>query len=152
MAQFIEDFPGVIAAWVFGSAQGGEIREGSDLDLAVLFREIPSLDERADLRAGLQERLRMDEIDLLVLNGASPIARFEAISGRAIYCRDLAARAIPVTDDTAHRFLHWLRRLRHTSNWPMRRRVREWVLCNDKNTMLFCRRNPCNLRKRLLRI
>ncbi len=35
----------------------------------------------------------IDEIDLLVLNDAAPIACFEAISGRAVFCRDRFRRA-----------------------------------------------------------
>ena len=46
-----------------------------------------------DLRAALQNALNYDDIDLVVLNGASPILRFEAICGRAVYTADLAARA-----------------------------------------------------------
>ena len=92
-AQVFDSFPNVIAAWAFGSAQQGEIRDGSDLDIAVFFQAVPSLDERAGLRAELQTNLQFDDIDLLVLNGASPITRFEAISGRSIYCRDVGARA-----------------------------------------------------------
>ncbi len=88
-----ESLPNVIAAWAFGSVQGGEIREGSDVDIAVLFQTTPSLDERAGLRAELQTNLQFDDIDLLVLNGASPITRFEAVSGRSIYCGDVGARA-----------------------------------------------------------
>ncbi|MBM3144848.1 MAG: nucleotidyltransferase domain-containing protein [Chloroflexi bacterium] len=93
VAQVFDPFPNVIAAWAFGSAQDGEIREGGDVDIAVLFHAIPSLDERAGLRAALQTNLQFDDIDLLVLNGASPITRFEAISGHSIYCRDVWARA-----------------------------------------------------------
>ena len=92
-AVVFESFPNVIAAWAFGSAQKGQVRENSDVDIAVLFRTTPSLDERAGLRAGLQTGLQFDDIDLLVLNGASPITRFEAISGHSIYCRDVGARA-----------------------------------------------------------
>ncbi len=92
-ALVFKPFTNVIAAWAFGSAQQGVIRDGSDLDVAVYFETSPSLDERAELRAELQKNLQFDDIDLLVLNGASPITRFEAISGRAIYCRDVGARA-----------------------------------------------------------
>jgi predicted nucleotidyltransferase len=74
----------VITAWIFGSAQRGQIREKSDLD---------SLDERASLRADLQQALQFDDIDLLVLNEASPIVRFEAVSGQPVFCRDAGRRA-----------------------------------------------------------
>jgi len=85
--------PRVIAAWVFGSAGDGVLREGSDLDIAVLFDGKPALDELLTLVAGLQDSLGMDEIDLVVLNGANPILRFEALSGRSLFCRDLEKRA-----------------------------------------------------------
>ncbi len=83
----------VIAAWVFGSAQAGNVRPGGDVDVAVLFEQRPSLDELTDLRAAIQDALDFDAIDLLILNGASPITHFEGISGRAIFCRDLGKRA-----------------------------------------------------------
>lgn len=86
-------YPQVVAAWVFGSAQSGEVRPGGDLDIAVLFTARPDLDTLADLRADLQEALDFEEIDLVVLNGAHPITRFEAVSGRRIYCRDLERTA-----------------------------------------------------------
>ena len=84
---------GVVAAWIFGSAQLGRAGPASDLDIGVLFEEVPSLRQRAELRAGLQQALDFDDIDLLVLNEAGPIARFEAISGRAVWCQDRDRRA-----------------------------------------------------------
>jgi hypothetical protein len=54
---------------------------------------MPTLDELAVLRSALQDALAFDEIDLVVLNEASPILRFEAISGRPVYTSDLEARA-----------------------------------------------------------
>ncbi|WP_025322972.1 type VII toxin-antitoxin system MntA family adenylyltransferase antitoxin [Deferrisoma camini] len=80
----------VVAAWVFGSASGGRVRPGGDVDVAVLFRRPPSLDELADLRADLQEALGFEEIDLVPLTDESPAAlRFEALSGRRVFCRDV---------------------------------------------------------------
>ena len=92
LARVLDAAPGVAAAWVFGSAQDGQTRPGGDLDLAVLFAERPSLTERARLRAQLEERLQIGEIDLMVLNEASPIARFEALCGRLVCCRDVGLR------------------------------------------------------------
>ena len=85
--------PNVIAVWAFGSAQDGHIREGGDLDIGILFESPPSLDELAELRSDLQQALRFDEIDLVALNRANPLLRFEALSGRLIFCRDLVSRA-----------------------------------------------------------
>jgi len=84
---------GVVAAWLFGSAQDGVVRPGSDIDVGVLFAQRPSLDQLADLRAGVQAALDYDEVDLVPLNGASPILRFAAISGRPVYTRDPEQRA-----------------------------------------------------------
>ena len=78
----------VVAAWIFGSTIEGTVRPGSDIDMGVLFAVMPSVDELTGLRAALQDALAFDEIDLVVLNEASPILRFEAISGRPVYVTD----------------------------------------------------------------
>ncbi len=82
-----------LAAWVFGSGQGGELRARGDLDLGVLFARPPGLDELAVLRADLQGALGVEEIDIAVLNGAGPVLRFEAVSGRPLLRRDPWAAA-----------------------------------------------------------
>lgn len=91
--QVFEKVPEVIAAWAFGSAQAGQIRPGGDLDIAVLFDGSPSLDQRVELLMQLQRALNIDAIDLVVLNAASPITRFEAVSGRLIFSRDASRQA-----------------------------------------------------------
>jgi len=83
----------VVAAWIFGSTIEGTVRPGSDIDMGVLFAVMPSVDELTGLRAALQDALAFDEIDLVVLNEASPILRFEAISGRPVYVADRENRA-----------------------------------------------------------
>jgi|GEM_PF-774820 len=82
--------PDIEAAWAFGSSQGGVVREGGDFDIGVFFRQRPSLDSLAELRALLQSATNIDEIDLVVLNDGSPVLRFEAISGLRLFCRDKA--------------------------------------------------------------
>ena len=83
----------VIAAWAFGSAKEGILRAGGDVDIAVLFDQSPSLDERVELLIGLQRALGIDEVDLVVLNGASPVTRFEAVSGRLLFSRHIGKQA-----------------------------------------------------------
>jgi predicted nucleotidyltransferase len=97
--------PNVAAAWIFGSAQGGSVRTGGDIDIGVLFVTKPGLDELADLRADLQDALAFDAIDLVVLNDASPILRFEAVSGTLIFCRELARR-VAFVSLTAREYEH----------------------------------------------
>jgi len=79
--------PQVMAAWGFGSAQHGIVQPGSDLDIGILWSELPTLEKLADLRSDLQAALQFDDIDLVLLNQASPVVRFEAVCGRLIFCR-----------------------------------------------------------------
>ena len=83
-----EETPEVIAAWAFGSALDGQLAPGSDVDVGVWFEAPPSFERQLALLARLQETLGVDEVDLVVLNDANPILRFEALSGRTLYCRD----------------------------------------------------------------
>lgn len=87
------DEPNIIAAWAFGSAQEGTIRDSGDIDIGILVESAPSLKELTRLLSHLQEALQFEDIDLVVLNDANPILRFEALSGRSLFCRDLSRRA-----------------------------------------------------------
>ena len=84
----LERFPGIVAAWAFGSSQDGNLAPGSDLDIAVLYASLPPLEERADLRGALQVALGIEEIDLTVLPCRSPLLAMEAVSGRRLLCGD----------------------------------------------------------------
>ena len=88
LEKVFEPINNVVAAWVFGSGKDGYVKSGSDLDIGVLFSAVPSLDERVMLREHLQKSLQFDDIDLVILNEASPITRFEAICGRLVFVRD----------------------------------------------------------------
>ena len=88
-----EDTPGLVAAWAFGSSQDGHVGPDSDIDIALLFESPPSLEVQMALLAELQDTLHFEDIDLVVLNDANPILRFEAISGRPLFCRDMGRRA-----------------------------------------------------------
>ena len=120
VADTLAHAPNVVAAWAFGSARGGDVRPGGDVDVAILFGELPTLEERADLRADLQEVLGIDNIDLVTLNNASALLRFEAVSGHRILCRDaqdcaafvsLAAREVEDANALAQRALgYWTQR------------------------------------------
>lgn len=79
----------MLAAWLFGSAKEGVVRPNSDIDLGVLFASKPTLEELANLRADLTETLQFEEVDLIPLNDADPLLRFEAVSGRRLFVRDL---------------------------------------------------------------
>lgn len=93
LAKCLSTDPNILAAWHFGSSRQGGIRPGADVDIGVLFYKKPTIDELADLRGAIQDALSFDEIDLVVLNEASPVLRFEAVSGRPVYTDDPEARA-----------------------------------------------------------
>jgi len=78
----------VVGGWLFGSAASGEIANQSDIDIAVLFRAKPGLDELAECRAALQKAICFDDIELVVLNDASVILRFAALMGKRVLCAD----------------------------------------------------------------
>lgn len=80
--------PGIVGGWLFGSARDGEVRAGGDVDIGVLFAGKPGLDALAECRARLQKALQFEDVDLVSLNGASPILRFEALCGQRVYCAD----------------------------------------------------------------
>lgn len=73
---------------LFGSRSAGTARDASDVDLAVLARA-PHWDD-ADWSMGLEADLSRlfngPEVDLSILNGASPVLRFEvARKGRVLF-------------------------------------------------------------------
>ncbi len=70
-------------AYLFGSLGRGE--EGNDIDLAILVRDAPAF----RLREAVVECLGTERVDLVDLQRASPVLRFEIIrTGRPIYIAD----------------------------------------------------------------
>ena len=82
-----------MAAWLFGSGRGGHVRADGDLDLGLLFAGAPSLEVLLELRARLQVALGLEAIDLVPLNGAPAVLRFEALCGQRVRCRNASAVA-----------------------------------------------------------
>jgi predicted nucleotidyltransferase len=78
----------IVAAWTFGSAKDGRVADNADLDVGILCRLKPGLDELSNLRLQLQKALGFEDFDISVLNDASPILRFEALSGCRLFARD----------------------------------------------------------------
>ena len=90
LVDYLEARPEVLAAVVFGSAAAGRLRPDSDIDLALLFTEgsVPDAFAVLELRGALEHRAGRD-VDLIVLNGASPILAFQAVKkGQLLACKD----------------------------------------------------------------
>jgi len=93
---YLEDTP-VLVAYLFGSQACGKPHPRSDIDIAVLLQEGLSSLERQRWRLALIARLsrafRTDDVDVVVLNEAPPMLRYEVIRPRHIlFCRDEGAR------------------------------------------------------------
>jgi predicted nucleotidyltransferase len=87
----------VLVAYLFGSHAVGRAGSNSDYDLAVLLDTSLTQRERGRWRLELIGRLidyyRRDAIDLVVLNDAPPVLKFEVIRVRhVLYNRDDEAR------------------------------------------------------------
>lgn len=81
----------VMLAFVFGSAKDGDqVRPDSDVDIAVWLRDgPPGFDDLVYLIGICQDALHYENIDLSILNTASNLLRFEALSGRRLVVKDL---------------------------------------------------------------
>lgn len=83
---------GIVYALVFGSAATGHFKEYSDVDLAVKFSEGGSARFKAfELALDLEDALGLN-VDVVPLNDADYVLRFEAFStGVLVYCADRAS-------------------------------------------------------------
>jgi predicted nucleotidyltransferase len=92
---------GVLAVYLFGSRaddglrllQGEEVsREGSDLDLGVVFRE-PAInfDRLASLQVGFEDVFAPLRVDLVPLNRVDALFQFAAVDGHRIVATDVDA-------------------------------------------------------------
>lgn len=78
----------VVLAIVFGSHGTEFQRKDSDIDFAVLFDNKISMMEEMKILDELSSILSFENIDLLNLNKAPVIMKFEALGGQIIYERD----------------------------------------------------------------
>ena len=74
--------------YLFGSLASGEVRPGSDVDLAVSLRPKGSLLDDARLHDRFAAALGRDDVDLLVLNDAPLWLQFRVVAGRVVFSRD----------------------------------------------------------------
>lgn len=97
--------PEIIAAYVYGSAASGKLTPMSDIDVAILLREVPAFEHKlsllAEVGADLQEHFRR-EADVKILNTIQSLPLLHEIfsTGKLIFegdrerHRDFVARAL----------------------------------------------------------
>lgn len=87
----LESNNNIVFAYLFGSVSNGNVRYGSDLDIAVYFNTEPTLDEIGKLALQLEE-LSDYKIDLVQLNGLDSVNHVLAFTiineGRIVFSRD----------------------------------------------------------------
>jgi len=84
LGDYLSSRADVICAVIFGSAQTGIAKPGSDLDLGVYFTRKPAGDAFIQFLVEAAEAAEFDVIDFIDLGSADPILAFEALSGRFI--------------------------------------------------------------------
>lgn len=88
-----EVLPHARAAWLFGSAAHGTVREDSDLDIAVSLAQAVPARDLLDAAQALSERLGM-EVDLLDFAHAHTVMQFQILStGQPLFSDDPVAAA-----------------------------------------------------------
>lgn len=118
---------GVTLAYLFGSHAREEAGAASDVDIAVFLncdsKELYT--SYRELMLGVREVLGSERFDLLLLNDAPPMLKFEIVSqGQLIYSRDeqtlngFEMDAIRGFQDTAY--------LRRVQNNYLKERARRW--------------------------
>ncbi|NOY65454.1 MAG: nucleotidyltransferase domain-containing protein [Nitrospirae bacterium] len=74
----------VLLAFVFGSFLEDRLTGESDVDVAILFKEMPDLSQLSEIMEGIS-RITGRETDIVVLNDASPIIKMQVLKkGRVI--------------------------------------------------------------------
>lgn len=84
----------IIALYIFGSFGTKSERPDSDIDLAILFKNNPSLFEELEIESDISQIFGRDDIDLVNLNKA-PIDMCHQVlyTGDLLYCVDEIALA-----------------------------------------------------------
>ena len=93
---FLEPMEEVLDAYLFGSAAAGSAQAHSDVDVAVYLREprppASSFGYAADLTTALMHALRINRVDVVVLNDAPALLYHRVLrDGVRILTRDLRA-------------------------------------------------------------
>ena len=84
LQSFWQDNSDIRLVYLFGSL--AESNNANDIDLAILFNDKPSYDRIAFIKEDLYKLLNTQRIDLVDLNRAGPVLRFDVISkGKSLY-------------------------------------------------------------------
>jgi predicted nucleotidyltransferase len=83
----------VVLAYLFGSHARGQAGPLSDVDVAVLLADRPDdgrcFDRRLEIMGGLMDILRLNDVDVAILNQTPLALRYRVVrDGALLFCRD----------------------------------------------------------------
>lgn len=95
LTKTLSAFPEIAAVYLFGSFARGNVRRGSDVDVAILTRSPSSARRRSRSRseyaAAVSGALGCDRVDVVVMNDAPVVLRHEIFrDGKLLFVRDRA--------------------------------------------------------------
>lgn len=87
---FLNNIPEAKFAYIFGSAQDGNVGKNSDIDIAFYFSENIEMSEDLILKIikNFEKIYPNLTLDICNLNTASLILKFEVLSGKKLFVRD----------------------------------------------------------------
>lgn len=82
-----DNFSDVAFAYLFGSAQNGVVKSGSDVDIAVFYKG-DDLFIRFKIEELLEKELKGIPIEIIELQKVNPMLAFEALRGIQLFVRE----------------------------------------------------------------
>ncbi|TAL22634.1 MAG: nucleotidyltransferase domain-containing protein [Nitrospirae bacterium] len=108
LKEYFKDKEEILLAFIFGSAAGGRLTKGSDVDIAVLFSDMPNFQDVLKMTTAVSEVIGR-EVDMIILNNSSPVIRMQVLkNGKLIKSKDdviynnFYVRAVKEYDDLKH--------------------------------------------------
>ncbi len=80
--------PEIAFAILHGSAKDGNVKKGSDIDIALFLNQKPKFNIYSKVIEVIETNVPGPEVDVGILNGTEPVYRFEALKGKLLFCRD----------------------------------------------------------------
>ena len=83
-----KECPQICFALLHGSAKDAQVKQGSDIDLALFIEGQPTLELYEKVSKCAEVIAPSIHCDIGILNNAEPVYRFEALKGRLLFFRD----------------------------------------------------------------
>jgi len=110
LRKYFQKHPEIEVAYIFGSVAQGRENPLSDIDVAIILddkqikQELYRYGYKAEILTDLIKILKMNNVDLVILNEASPLLKHRVLySGKLIYCRNERKR-IQFQIDTINKY------------------------------------------------